>query len=65
MRLEERMEHGHEAMAIGSTMVGESGYILDGRDQEEMIDKISLDGEDLIQFPPKMDENWLRYELLN
>ena len=46
MRLEERMEHGHEAMAIGSTMTGESEYILDGRDQEEMIDKISLDGED-------------------
>ena len=46
MRLEERMEHGHEAMAIGSTMAGESEYILDGRDQEEMIDKISLDGED-------------------
>ena len=48
MRLEERMEHGHEAMAIGSTMAGESEYILDGRDQEEMIDKISLDGEDSV-----------------
>ena len=47
MRLEERIEHGHEAMAIGSTMVGGSEYILDGR-EEEMTDETSLDGENLI-----------------
>ena len=48
MRLEERTEHGHEAMAIGSTMVGESEYILDGREEEEMTDETSLDGENSI-----------------
>ena len=30
MKLEERMEHGHETMTIGSSMVGESEFILDG-----------------------------------
>ena len=45
MRLEERMEHGHETMVIGSTTVGESEYILDGQEDEEITDKISLDGE--------------------
>ena len=24
-----------------------------------------MEGKTLIQFPPKMDENWLRYELVN
>ena len=45
MRLEERMEHGHETMVIGSTTVGESEYILDGQEDEETTDKIFLDGE--------------------
>ena len=39
------MEHGHKTMVIGSTMVGESEYILDGQEDEEISDKISLDGE--------------------
>ena len=36
MRLEERMEHGHESMATGSSTVGESEYILDGQEDEEI-----------------------------
>ena len=48
LRLEERMEHGHETMVIGSTTVGESEYILDGQEDEETTDKTSLDGENSI-----------------
>ena len=48
MRLEERMEHGHETMIIGSTMVGESDYILDGQEDEETTDETSLDGENSV-----------------
>ena len=42
------MEHGHEAMIIGSTTVGESEYILDGQEDEGMTDKTSLDGENSV-----------------
>ena len=48
MRVGERMEHGHEAMIIGSTMVGESEYILNGQEDEETTDKTSLDGENSV-----------------
>ena len=48
MRLEERMEHGHETMIIGSTMVGESDYILDGQEDEETTDETSLEGENSV-----------------
>ena len=27
--------------------------------------KRAQESRDVIQFPPEMDENWLRYELLN
>ena len=47
MKLEERMEHGHEAMAIGSTMVGRSEFILDGQEDKEMTDGTSLGEEGL------------------
>ena len=42
------MEHGHETMAIGSTTVGESEYILDGQEDEEITDEAPLDGEGLV-----------------
>ena len=41
------MEHGHEAMAIGSTTVGRSEFILDGQEDEKMTDGTSLDEEGL------------------
>ena len=42
MKLEERMEHGYETMAIGSTTVRESEFILDGQEDEEMTGETSL-----------------------
>ena len=45
MKLEERMVHGHETMVIGSTTVGESEYILDVQEEEEIADETPLDGE--------------------
>ena len=48
MRVGERMEHGHDAMIIGSTTVGESEYILDGQEDEGTTDKTSLDGENSV-----------------
>ena len=48
MRLEERMEHGHETIAIGSTSVRESEFILDGQEDEETTGETSLDEEDSV-----------------
>ena len=42
------MEHGHETMAIGSTMVRESEFISDGQGDEEMTGETSLDEEDSV-----------------
>ena len=40
-------------------------FVLHFNEQFWQLDEISEDSERLIQFPPEIDENWLRYELLN
>ena len=52
------MYKGYDSIMNGTVTVPTADYFLKEKDPEV------LKARELIQFPPKMDENWLRYELV-